>query len=163
MRDYHKGFTLIELMTVVLIVAFLAAIALPVYDRNIRASNAAAAQQEIQRLAEQLERHRARNFNYRNFDPNYIYGVTGALTSITLPRGASGSNIKYTVTIRDGESTGVLLTDASANGRVWAIMATSSDNKNYNFLMRSDGLRCKKLVSGGAINYTNCGTGAENW
>ncbi len=95
----------------VVIIAILAAIAFPSYQEYVRRSNASIAQQEMQKIAEQLERHKAKNFTYRDFDPNYIYGQTGALTSVTLPRGATGSAIKYTITIRDAEEPTKLLTD----------------------------------------------------
>ena len=56
-----KGFTLIELMLVIVIVAIFAAIAIPSYQAQIRRSDAAAVQQEIQKLAEQLERYKSWN------------------------------------------------------------------------------------------------------
>lgn len=161
-----KGFTLIELIVVVVIVAILAAFGLPSYQQYIRKNAVAQAQQEMTKIAEQLERHKGKNFSYRNFDPFYLYNVTAPMNSIILPRGAIGDAIKYTLTIRDGDNTALLLRDGSAVGQNWAIMASSADVQNYNLLLRSDGVRCKKLVSKGTINYTTCGSeanGSENW
>lgn len=67
------GFNLIELMVVVVIVALLAAIALPSYQLYIQRSHLAQAQQEMQKLAEQLERHKAKNFSYKGFEASYLY------------------------------------------------------------------------------------------
>lgn len=163
-----RGFTLIELMIVVAIIAILAAIALPSYQEYTRRSNASMAQQEMQKIAEQLERHKAKNFTYRGFDPNYIYGQTGAMTSVTLPRGATGSAIKYTITIRDVEKSTKLLTDTTIRARGWAMQAVTTDTANYNLLMTSAGLRCKNKTSAN-IQYNSttklweCGIGGENW
>lgn len=164
-----QGFTLIELMLVVVIVAIFAAIAIPSYLNYVRRADAGLAQQELQKIAEQLERHKSRNFSYRGFDPNFIYGVTGAMTSVTLPRGATGSGIKYTITIRDGDDPTKLLTDTTASpairARRWAMIAETSDVKNYNFLMTSSGLRCKNKTRAN-VTYSDCGTsatGSESW
>lgn len=164
-----RGFTLIELMVVVMIIAMTAAIAFPSYQAYTRRSSESLAQQEMQKIAEQLERHKAKNFTYRDFDPNFIYGVSGAMTSVTLPRGATGSAIKYTITIRDGEDPTKLLTDASIppviRARAWAMKAEGSDTRNYDLLMTSAGLRCKNKTKS-LVTYTGCGSvsaGREEW
>ena len=166
-RKAIQGFTLIELMIVVVIIAILAAIAFPSYQAYVRRSDASLAQQEMQKIAEQLERHKAKNFSYREFDPNYIYGETTAMNSVTLPRGATGTAIKYTITIRDAEVTTKLLTEAASviRARGWAMKATTSDTRNYSLLMTSEGLRCKNK-SANLVTYTDCGTsatGSEGW
>lgn len=166
------GFTLIELMVVVAIIAIIAAIAFPSYQAYTRRSSESLAQQEMQKIAEQLERHKAKNFTYRDFDPNFIYDVSGAMTSVTLPRGAAGGAIKYTITIRDAEAPSLLLTDATVppviRARGWAMRATAADARSYNLLMTSTGLRCKNKTSANIqFNTTTkmweCGVGGENW
>lgn len=72
-KNDQKGFTLIELMIVVVVVAILAAIAVPSYQQYIRRGHLAQAQQEMLKLAEQLERHKAKNFSYKGFDAAYLY------------------------------------------------------------------------------------------
>ena len=53
-----RGFTLMELMIVVVVVGILAAIALPAYTDQVRKSNRSAAQQFLQDLANRNERYR---------------------------------------------------------------------------------------------------------
>ena len=172
-RGQSKGFTLIELMVVVVIVAIFAAIAIPSYQQYARRADASMVQQEMQKIAEQLERHKAKNFTYRGFDPAYIYGATGPMTSIILPQGATGTAIKYTITIRDADDSTKLLTavDGSSppkptvRGRNWAMKAETSDVKNYNFLMTSSGMKCKNKTKAN-VSYTGCGSiaaGREEW
>lgn len=72
-KNDQNGFTLIELMVVVVVVAILAAIAIPSYQQYIRRGHLAQAQQEMLKLAEQLERHKAKNFSYKGFDAAYLY------------------------------------------------------------------------------------------
>ena len=163
-----------ELMIVVMIIGVLAAIALPSYAEYGRRAAASTAQQEILKLAEQLERHKGRNFSYKGFNPEYLYKVnsvtspcfTASTAQLKLPLELDASNqckpAKYTLTLHDGNTTTILLTDASALGQSWAIKAVSSDTQNDSFLLRNDGVRCKNRTSAN-ITYNDCGTGTKAW
>lgn len=138
-----KGYTLIELMIVVMIVAILAAIALPSYKSYARKAAAAQMRQEILKLADQLEKHKARNFSYQNFSAG----------TINLPA-------TYSIEIKDGVDTTKTLT--TGLGQKWVIKTVTTDPKNYNFLMTSTGLRC--MTTNTISDYTSCGTSDyENW
>ena len=158
----QSGFTLIEVMIVVIIIAILAAVAFPAYTEYTRKASASAAQQEMQKIAEQLERYKAKNFTYKGFDPNYIYGVSEAMSEIILPKGAVGDKIKYKITLQDPVSGKLLSSKDDANrGRNWAIKAESTDIKNYNLLMTSEGIRCKTKDS---VTFTACsGSDITSW
>ncbi|MFX6213695.1 type IV pilin protein, partial [Acinetobacter baumannii] len=97
-------FTLIELMIVVVIVAIFAAVAIPSYQAYVLRADASRAQQQMQQIAVQLSRQKSRNFNYIGLS-------TGATTPVILPVGATGSAIKYRITVRDGDDTTKTLTD----------------------------------------------------
>lgn len=177
MKNNATGFTLVELMIVVVIVAILAAIALPSYQVYGRKAAVSTAQQEMLKLAEQLERHKGKNFSYACFDLADVYGGTAGQTTKDLPIGSSGTAVQYTLTLVDNTAlttaplynTACGLTPSGAKpvARKWAIMATKSANglqvQNYNLLLNSDGVRCmtKNVIS----SYSNCGVGGtyETW
>ncbi len=152
---YSLGFTLIELMIVVVIVAIFAAVAIPSYQAYVLRADASRAQQQMQQIAVQLSRQKSRNFNYIGFS-------TGATTPVILPVGATGSAIKYRITVRDGDDTTKTLTDPAALGQNWVIRAEASDPNNFTYLFTSKGLRCKNKATSN-VTYITCGTGAEPW
>ncbi|WP_214645828.1 type IV pilin protein [Acinetobacter terrestris] len=61
------GFTLIELMVVTIIIAILAAIALPSYASYVRSAHEKAALQKLGDIALKLEKEKTRNFSYSAF------------------------------------------------------------------------------------------------
>jgi len=155
-------------MIVVIIISILAVIAIPSYQSYARRANAVIAQYEMQRIAEQLERHRSRNFSYRGFNPQFLYNATGTTPfnattqTLTLPLNATGSAVQYTLTIVDSMTGNPLLTAGNATGQGWAIKAESADVQNFSFLMTSLGTRCQNKTST-LITYAACGAGSENW
>ncbi|WP_174493844.1 type IV pilin protein [Acinetobacter sp. Marseille-Q1623] len=157
---FNQGFTLIELMVVVVIIAILAAIAIPSYQHFVRRANVAQAQQEMQKIAEQLERYKARNFSFKGFNANYLYPSNSVfdVSSQTL-----NLNSKYTITLVDSMTGNPLLTDSSSSGQGWSIKAISQDPANYSLLLTSAGVHCKNITQEN-MDYDSCGdAGFEEW
>lgn len=153
-----KGFTLIELMVVVAIVAILAAIAIPSYSQYMRKKDLAIAQQEVQKIATELERYKTRNFSYSGFTPDSIY-----------PLGNKNGKVDATgILVPESNSQYRLQTVVSRDGLTWKIIATRMDEqqaKNYDLLMTNTGLRCMTRTTGIITTAsTDCGTsGSEVW
>ena len=113
MKKTH-GFTLIELMITVVVVAIIAAIAVPSYQQYIERKDLAIARQEALRIAAELERFKAKNFSYKGFDASYLYtyGSTdddgnpvtasyydAGTGQLLLPLGSTSTTAKYILTL----------------------------------------------------------------
>src|SRR5690606_3530943 len=61
---FNKGFTLIEIMIVVIILGIIASIAYPSYVEHVRRGHETEAKGQIMEFASALEAHRAKNFTY---------------------------------------------------------------------------------------------------
>lgn len=66
MQTRAKGFTLIELMIVVLIIGIISAIALPAYTKYVRDTRRGVAQGCLVELAQFMERYYTTNMKYQN-------------------------------------------------------------------------------------------------
>lgn len=151
---FSKGFTLIELMIVVMVVAIFSLVAIPSYQSYARKALESQVQQEIQNLAMRLDRLKSRNFNYKNFDT----------TQVIIPTGATGTAIKYKIEIRDGNETTMTLSSANTGpGRNWSIRAEATDEKNNNFLMTSQGIKCKNKTKANVTFAACASAGTETW
>lgn len=154
---HNSGFTLIELMITVAIIAIIAAIAVPSYDTYIRRADLSTAQQEMLKIAELLEKHRVRNFSYDGFilrDPVLNEGPYAGVdnttkTMLLLPLDAVNGNQKFTLTL-------------TVNAQTWSLKAVSQSPRNYSLLMTSAGFKCKTKTAAN-ITASSCGNAAEDW
>lgn len=151
------GFTLIELMITVAIVAIIAAIAIPSYEVYNRRAELSTAQQEMLKVAELLEKHRARNFSYDGFvlkgtpaNQGPYYSVASASNnSLLLPLDASSGKQKFTMTL-------------TLNAQTWALKTVSENPRNYSLFLTSAGIKCKTKTPAN-ITAQACGLGQEDW
>ena len=114
----HKGFTLIELMVTVAMVAILASIAIPSYRQYAIRNAESQAQAKMKQLEIELNRWRATSLTYKGFLPkkiandgtvSYSYD-TGASddvanTVIYVPANSTADNYQYKIRLVDGDNT----------------------------------------------------------
>lgn len=82
---YFSGFTLVELMIVVTVIAILAAIAYPSYQDSVRRAKRIDAQSTMMDIASKLQKYKIARFSYEKADGSFVtfpdIGVSGQIPS----------------------------------------------------------------------------------
>lgn len=107
-----RGFTLLELMTVVAIIAILSAIAYPIFTSQLRKSRRAEGKQALSDLALRQEKYRSFNSSYATCDlayaPSTCATMNGTLTyytvSVTLVDATKATKVVLTATAKDDQA-----------------------------------------------------------
>ena len=128
-RRLGAGFTLIELMIVVAVVAILAAIAVPSYQEQVRKSRRAQAKADMVEYAQMAERYFTVNNTYVGF----------ALPTTQSPREA-GATARYTLALNPAPTVSTFTITATTQG-------TQSSDRCGNLGVTNTGVKTK---TGGA-------------
>lgn len=172
----NQGFTLIELMITVAVIAVLAAIAYGSYTRYIVRSAETRVESRMQSLTLELDRFRASRLTYRGFVPKKVANngaESYAYDSGTTGINATETNSPYLITLV-GALADKGLSDTASTGNQWHMFATPTDKApngaTYKYYMSSFGHRCRSknskfaMPADDAAVATICsGTGVEEW
>lgn len=169
MPNSFKGFTLLELMVTLVIVAIIAAIAIPSYQYFIAKTRKAQAQTEILKLSERLENYRSKQLTYAGYISEHQNVGNGQKGIVNIPYGSSSIEYDYQIRIMDinpPDAARPSLEDATI-GQGWRMIAVPNQTKNSalreseSLLLDSQGLRCmtKDLLQA----TSNICTNSKDW
>ena len=103
------GFTLLELMVVVVIAAVLAAIAIPSYQAYTARAYKSKAQSEMLKIAERLENYKGKQLSYAGYVPEHQTANKG---EINIPYD-SGTDFDYQIKLVDINDSTIAFTGAN--------------------------------------------------
>ena len=126
----RRGFTLIEILIVVVILGILAAIVVPQFTNAADEANDAAVRSQLQTLRGQIELYYAQNAAYPALltsdwddmiDGDYLMGAPiNTLTNSSTVKAAAAAGVGWVWAEKSGPSTAMVLTAVAADGSAFA-------------------------------------------
>lgn len=173
-----SGFTLLELLAVLVIISIFAAIAIPSYQQYMRKRDLSIAKQEALRMSNELERFKSKNFSYKGFDATFAYpSYDKTKGELLLPVGSTSTNAKYLLTVVDSsvkkpltiakDGSKETADSQSVRGLGWVMKVVRAqdnagqpkDPRNYDLFLNSEGVHCMtKTTTDDIKNFIGCGT-----
>ncbi len=123
--DQQRGFTFLEVLVVVAIVAIITAVALPSYLNSVNNQKRLTLQTVMMQMAQRLEDYKVVNGDYGATNSNATYASNALLMpavygSVVYPRNTAEKQL-YTLSIHPAGTAG---TGSSATSTSWEIVAT---------------------------------------
>lgn len=162
-RHSNDGYTLVELMIVVAIIAILAAIAVPNYNQYVIKSHRADMMAELHNMAMRINTRKLIEGVYTNISLPYVLG--GTLDNGSVPFPSNQTNYDYDVMIIDTSNNSIMRGDKMTSSK-WQLQAIPVPSRRMaadgTLIYNEDGEKCRILTNNTTGQQTKkCGMNNE--